>query len=78
MEAVISESLFEKLKSSFDMLNRNCVFILLSSNILSLLINTIHNKKEFSPIAKNVSGQEDGLVDFSNNLIPCIKKSRKE
>ena len=78
MEAVISKSLFEKLKSSFDMLNRNCVFILLSSNILSLLINTIHNKKEFSPIAKNVSGQEDGLVDFSNNLIPCIKKSRKE
>ena len=79
MEAVISESLFEKLKSSFDMLNRNWVFILLSSNIiLSLLINTIHNKKEFSPIAKNVSGQEDGLVDFSNNLIPCIKKSRKE
>ena len=29
MEAVISESLFEKQKSSFDMLNRNWVFILL-------------------------------------------------
>ena len=32
MEAVISESLFEKQKSSFDMLNRNWVFILLFSN----------------------------------------------
>ena len=42
MEAVISESLFEKQKSSFDMLNRNWVFILLFSNIiLSLLISII-------------------------------------
>ena len=42
MEAVISESLFEKQKSSFDMLNRNWVFILLFSDItLSLLIITI-------------------------------------
>ena len=32
MEAVISKSLFEKQKSSFDMLNRNWVFILLFSN----------------------------------------------
>ena len=40
MEAVISESLFEKQKSSFDMLNRNWVFILLFSDIiLSLLIS---------------------------------------
>ena len=32
MEAVISESLFEKQKSSFDMMNKNWVFILLFSN----------------------------------------------
>ena len=32
MEAVISESLFEKQKSSFDILNRNWVFILLFSD----------------------------------------------
>ena len=39
MEAMISESLFEKQKSSFDMLNRNWVFVLLFSDItLSLLI----------------------------------------
>ena len=42
MEAMISESLFEKQKSSFDMLNRNWVFILLFSDIiLSLLISII-------------------------------------
>ena len=40
MEAVISESFFEKQKSSFYMLNRNWVFILLFSDlILSLLIS---------------------------------------
>ena len=32
MEAVISESLFKKQKSSFDILNRNWVFILLFNN----------------------------------------------
>ena len=32
MEAVISESLFERQKGSFDTLNRNWVFILLYSN----------------------------------------------
>ena len=43
MDAVISERLFKKKqKSSFDMLNRNWVFILLFSDIiLSLLITTI-------------------------------------
>ena len=44
MEAVISESLFGKQKSSFDMLNRNWVFILLFNDIiLSLLINNNNN-----------------------------------
>ena len=44
MEAVISKSLFEKQKSSFDMLNRNWVFILLFSDvILSLSINNNNN-----------------------------------
>ena len=48
MEAVISESLFEKQKSSFDMLNRNWVFILLFSDIiLSLLINMIHHSHKY-------------------------------
>ena len=44
MEAVISKNLFEKQKSSFDMLNRNWVFILVFSDIiLSLLINDNNN-----------------------------------
>ena len=44
MEAVISKSLFEKQESSFDMLNKNWVFILLFSHIiLSLLINNNNN-----------------------------------
>ena len=44
MEDVISENLFDKQKSSFDMLNRNCVFIhLFSDIILSLLINNNNN-----------------------------------
>ena len=38
MEAVISESLFEKQKSSFDMLKRNLVFILLFSAITVSLL----------------------------------------
>ena len=38
MEAMISESLFEKQKSSFDMLNRNWVFILLFSDIIITII----------------------------------------
>ena len=43
MEAVISESLLEKKKSSFDMLNRNWVFILIFRDIISsLLICIIH------------------------------------
>ena len=50
MEAVISERLFEKQKSSFDMLNRNSVFILLFSDIiLPLLIsnNSYNNNTLF-------------------------------
>ena len=47
MEAVISESLFEKQKSSFDMLNRSWVFILLFSDIILLsLINKNNNNKK--------------------------------
>ena len=38
MEAVISKSLFKKQKSSFDILNRNLVFILLFSDIIILLL----------------------------------------
>ena len=38
MEAVISESLFEKQKSSFDMMNKNWVFILLFSDITIIII----------------------------------------
>ena len=37
MVAEISESLFEKRKSSFDMLNRNWVFIVLFSNIIIII-----------------------------------------
>ena len=48
MEAVISESLFEKQKSSFDMLNR--VFILLFSDIILLLLI---NKKKKNKKTKN-------------------------
>ena len=38
METLISESLFEKHKSSVDMLNRNSVFILLFSDIIVIII----------------------------------------
>ena len=49
MEAVISESLFEKQNSSFDMLNRNWVFILLVSDItLPLLISIDFTYRQWS------------------------------
>ena len=49
MEALISESLFEKQKSSFDMLNRNSVFIFLFSDIIIIIIIIIpfHNYPYF-------------------------------
>ena len=71
MEAVISESLSEKQKSSFDMLNRNCVFILLFSDIiLSLLINNNINNNNINNIKwRAVTGQ---LPFFWNKMITQI------
>ena len=48
MEAMISESLFEKQKSAFDMLNRNWVFILLFSDIILLLLICNNNNNNYS------------------------------
>ena len=71
MEAVISKSLFEKQKSSFDMLNRNWVFILVFSDIiLSLLINDNNN-----------NGDDDDDDDDDNEfnkyllLLRCLRLS---
>ena len=56
MEAVISESLFKKQKSSFDILNRNWVFILLfnnnnnnNNNINEVVELTTHKKRYIYP-----------------------------
>ena len=66
MEAVISESLFEKWKSDFDMLNRNRVFILLFSDIiLSLLINNNKN---------NDNNNNDN--NNNNNSLVCLFRRR--
>ena len=49
MEAMISESLFEKQKSSFDMLNRNWVFILIKIHlkfVISIKTSAIQSFKE--------------------------------
>ena len=69
MEAVISKSLFEKQKSSFDMLNRNWVFILVFSNIiLSLLINDNNN---------NGDDDDDDDNEFNKYLLllRCLRLS---
>ena len=39
--------------------------------------NSIRNQKIFRPIAGNVCGQDIGMVDFTNEALPCRKKLKK-
>ena len=58
MEAVISE----KQKSSFDMLNRNLVFILLFSDIIIIVIITINHLFHFSTFILHGSSSKTKMV----------------
>ena len=40
--------------------------------------NSIRNQKIFRPIAGNVCGQDTGMVDFTNEALPCRKKPKKD
>ena len=40
--------------------------------------NSIRNQKIFRPIAGNVCGQDIGMVDFTNEALPCRKKPKKD
>ena len=41
--------------------------------------NSIRNQKIFRPIAGNVRGWQDiGIVDFTNEALPCRKKPKKD
>ena len=40
--------------------------------------NSIRNHKIFRPIAGNVCGQDIGMVDFTNEALPCHKKPKKD
>ena len=40
--------------------------------------NSIRNQKIFRPIAENVCGQDIGMVDFTNEVLPCRKKPKKD
>ena len=39
--------------------------------------NAIRNQKIFRPIAGNVGGGDQAVVDFSNEPMPCRKKAKK-
>ena len=70
MEGVISKSLFEKQKSSFDMLNRNWVFILLFSDIiLPLLINNNKNNNNKNNNNNNVPETRKYWVDVQWGIV---------
>ena len=66
METVISESLIENHKSSFNMLNRNWVFILLfndnvtNKNNLNKSNSNNNNNGNDQEIGKNSSGNNSG------------------
>ena len=40
--------------------------------------NSIRNQKIFRAIAGNVCGQDIGMVDFANEVLPCRKKPKKD
>ena len=40
--------------------------------------NCIRNQKIFRPIAVNVCGQDIGMLDFTNEALPCRKKPKKD
>ena len=40
--------------------------------------NSIRNEKIFWPIAGNVCGQDNGMVDFTNEALACHKKPKKD
>ena len=40
--------------------------------------NSIRNQKIFRPVAGNVCGKDIGMVDFTNEALPCRNKPKKD
>ena len=40
--------------------------------------NSIRNQKIFRPIAGNICGQDIGIVDFTNERLPCRQKPKTD
>ena len=39
--------------------------------------NSIRNQKIFGPTARNVCRQDIGMINFTNDALPCRKKPKK-